>query len=185
MPSTLKNQAIEVVEGVTRNNPLEDLAMHIPTICDRYELRDDAPPGAGRFRGGIGVVKVQRVLTPALVTHESERHTEAPWGLLDGQDGAVHRCEIYNRADPAAARAMPSKFSGEAVSADDAMACYSPNGDGYGDPLTRPLRQVLEDVLDGFYGIEHAREGYGVVLDLQAERVNLPATEALRASLKG
>ena len=87
--------------------------------------------------------------------------------------------------DPAAARAMPSKFSGEAVGADDVMSYYSPNGDGYGDPLTRPPGQVLEDVLDGFCGIEHARQAYGVVLDLQAERVNLPATEALRASLKG
>ena len=24
----------------TRNNPIEDLAMHLPMICDRYELRD-------------------------------------------------------------------------------------------------------------------------------------------------
>ena len=31
----------------TRNNPLEDLAMHLPMICDRYEVRDDVPPGAG------------------------------------------------------------------------------------------------------------------------------------------
>ena len=29
----------------TRNNPLEDLAMHLPMICDRYELRDDVMPG--------------------------------------------------------------------------------------------------------------------------------------------
>ena len=47
----------------TRNNPLEDLAVHLPMICDRYELRDDVMPGAGRFRGGIGVVKKQRILT--------------------------------------------------------------------------------------------------------------------------
>lgn len=177
--------SIDNLMANTRNNPLEDLAMHIPMVCDRYELRDDAPPGAGRFRGGIGVVKAQRVLTPAFVTHESERHTEAPWGLLGGKDGAVGRCEIHNRADPAAARAMPSKFSGESVGADDVMTYYSPNGGGYGDPLTRPPGQVLEDVLDGFYGIEHAREAYGVVLNLEAERVNLPATEALRASLRG
>lgn len=49
--------SIDNLMANTRNNPLEDLAMHIPMICDRYELRDDAPPGAGEFRGGIGVVK--------------------------------------------------------------------------------------------------------------------------------
>jgi len=36
----------------TRNNPLEDLGMHLPLICDRYELRDDVMPGAGKFRVG-------------------------------------------------------------------------------------------------------------------------------------
>ncbi len=70
--------SIDNLMANTRNNPLEDLAMHIPMICDRYELRDDVPPGAGEFRGGIGVVKAQRVLTPAFITHESERHHEAP-----------------------------------------------------------------------------------------------------------
>lgn len=61
----------------TRNNPLEDLAMHIPMICERYELRDDMPPGAGEFRG-LGVVKAQRMLTDGFITHESERHKDAP-----------------------------------------------------------------------------------------------------------
>ena len=41
----------------TRNNPLEDLGMHPPLICDRYEVRDDVPPAAGKFRGGAGFVK--------------------------------------------------------------------------------------------------------------------------------
>ena len=43
---------IEELMRNTRNNPLEDLGMHLPLICDRYEVRDDAPPGAGKFRGG-------------------------------------------------------------------------------------------------------------------------------------
>ena len=31
-------------------------------------------------RGGIGVVKAQRVLTAGFITHESERHFDVPWG---------------------------------------------------------------------------------------------------------
>ena len=42
--------AIDNLMANTRNNPLEDLAMHIPMICERYELRDDVMPGAGRHR---------------------------------------------------------------------------------------------------------------------------------------
>jgi N-methylhydantoinase B len=168
----------------TRNNPLEDLAMHIPMICDRYELRNDLPPGAGEFRGGIGVVKSQRVLTPAFITHESERHTDAPWGIFGGHDGTVGRCTITNPNRPGEVRDMYSKFSGLEVQADDVMTYYSPNGGGYGDPLNRPPVKVLEDVLDGFCPLAHARDVYGVVVDLTAETVDMAATDALRATMR-
>ena len=36
---------IEELMRNTRNNPLEDLGMHLPLICDRYEVRDDVPAG--------------------------------------------------------------------------------------------------------------------------------------------
>ena len=176
--------SIDNLMANTRNNPLEDLAMHIPMICDRYELRDDAPPGAGRHRGGIGVVKSQRVLTPAFITHESERHTEAPWGIFGGTDGTVGRCTITNPNRPGDVRDMPSKFSGLEVQADDTMTYYSPNGGGFGDPLDRPALKVLEDVLDGFCTLAHARDVYGVVLDLDSETVDAAATESLRQALR-
>ncbi len=168
----------------TRNNPLEDLAMHIPMICDRYELRDDMPPGAGEFRGGIGVVKSQRVLTPAFITHESERHHDAPWGIFGGHDGVVGRCTITNPNRPGDEREMYSKFSGLAVEPDDVMTYYSPNGGGYGDPLNRPPVKVLEDVLDGFCSVDHARTVYGVSVDLDSETVDMAATETLRKALR-
>lgn len=173
--------SIDNLMANTRNNPLEDLAMHIPMICDRYELRDDEPPGAGEHRGGIGVIKAQRVLTPGFITHESERHHEAPWGIFGGRDGTVGKCLLYSKQRPETARELPSKFSGLAVEADDVMAYYSPNGGGYGSPLKRPPQKVLEDVLDGFYSAEHAREVYGVVVNLDSETVDLSATQRLRA----
>jgi N-methylhydantoinase B len=176
--------SIDNLMANTRNNPLEDLAMHIPMICDRYELRDDLPPGAGEFRGGIGVVKAQRVLTPAFITHESERHGDAPWGIFGGQDGTVGRCTITNPDRPGDLREMHSKFSGLAVEANDVMTYYSPNGGGYGDPLNRPPLKVLDDVLDGFCTLAQAREAYGVIVDPDAETVDIAATERLRAAMR-
>ena len=177
--------SIDNLMANTRNNPLEDLAMHIPMICDRYELRDDAAPGAGKFRGGIGVVKAQRVLTPGFITHESERHTEAPKGIFGGQDGAVGRCTITNPDKSNRFIEMPSKFSGLAVEANDVMSYYSPNGGGYGDPLERSAQKVLDDVLDGFCSAKDAYDIYGVVLDMAAETVDGAATEKRRAELAG
>lgn len=183
-PSSDGPDSIDNLMANTRNNPLEDLAMHLPIICDRYELRDDAMPGAGEFRGGIGVVKAQRVLTPAVITHESERHTDAPWGIFGGTEGAVGRCTLSNPGRPGEVQEMHSKFSGQAVEANDVMTYYSPNGGGYGNPLNRPARKVLEDVLDGFCTVQHARDVYGVAIDLDAELVDLAATQTLRAAMQ-
>jgi N-methylhydantoinase B len=176
--------SIDNLMANTRNNPLEDLAMHIPMICERYELRDDVLPGAGKYRGGIGVVKAQRMLTPGFITHESERHTDPPWGIFGGRDGAVGKCEIYGAVSNAPAREMPSKFHGLAVNKDDVMAYYSPCGGGYGNPLERDPQKVLDDVLDEFCTVDYARKVYGVVVHLESETVDEKATESLRAKMR-
>ncbi len=176
--------SIDNLMANTRNNPLEDLAIHLPMICDRYELRDDVLPGAGRYRGGIGVVKSQRVLTDAFITHENERHHDVPWGIFGGGPGATGKVEIYNVSDPDNIQDMPAKFSGIKINAGDVHAFYAPCGGGYGDPLERPASQVLEDVLDDFCTVEHARKAYGVVVDLTTETVDESATESLRAQMR-
>jgi Hydantoinase B/oxoprolinase len=159
--------------------------MHLPMICDRYELRDDVMPGAGRSRGGIGVVKAQRVLTDAFITHENERHFDVPWGIFGGDPGQVGKVDIYNVARPDDINHMPAKFSGMRVAAGDVHVFYAPCGGGYGDPLERPAAKVLDDVLDGFCTVEHARLAYGVVVDLVAETVDEAATKALRERMRG
>ncbi|HJM03433.1 MAG TPA: hydantoinase B/oxoprolinase family protein [Arenicellales bacterium] len=176
--------SIDNLMANTRNNPLEDLAIHLPMICDRYELRNDVLPGAGRYRGGIGVVKSQRVLTDAFMTHENERHQDVPWGIFGGGEGATGKVEIYNVSDPDNIRDMPAKFSGIKINAGDVHAFYAPCGGGYGNPLERPATQVLEDVLDDFCTVDHARLAYGVVVDLADETVDEPATESLRAQMR-
>jgi len=175
---------IDSLMANTRNNPIEDLAMHLPMICDRYELRDDVMPGAGRSRGGIGVVKAQRVLTDAFITHENERHHDVPWGIFGGGPGQVGKVEIYNIAKPNEIKSMPAKFSGLRVAAGDVHVFYAPCGGGYGDPLERPAEKVLDDVLDGFCTVEHARTAYGVIVDLVAETVDVAATASLRQRMK-
>ncbi len=167
----------------TRNNPIEDLGMHLPMLCDRYELRDDVLPGAGEFRGGLGVVKAQRVLTAGFITHESERHYDVPWGIFGGTDGVVGKTTIHNAASPEKVQEMPSKFSGFATRPGDVMAYYSPCGGGFGNPLKRPAETVREDVLDDFCTREAAYEVYGVVLD-EALQLDLAATKRRRDELR-
>ena len=183
-PASDGPDSIDSLMANTRNNPLEDLAMHLPMVCDRYELRDDIMPAPGRFRGGLGVVKKQRMLKEGFITHEADRHEDVPWGVFGGWDGAGGRLRIYNDSHPADGRDMPAKFSGLRVAPGDVMAFYGPSGGGYGDPLERPAEKVLEDVLDGFFTAEAARSTFGVVVDLDAERVDETATEAARRELR-
>lgn len=179
---------IEELMRNTRNNPLEDLGMHLPLICDRYEVRDDVFPGAGKFRGGQGVVKSQRFLTPGFVTHEADRHDDAPWGIFGGLTGAGGKVEIHNAAHPEQVQSVPAKFSGLRVEAGDVVSYYSPVGGGYGDPLERDPAKVLDDVLDEFISAAHAEEVYGVLFDRVDDgygyAVNAAKTATRRADMR-
>lgn len=178
---------IEELMRNTRNNPLEDLGMHLPLICDRYEVRDDAPPGPGKFRGGAGVVKSQRYLTPGFMTHESDRNEDAPWGIFGGKPGSGSRVEVRN-IHSGKTESHPAKFSGLRTEEGDVVSYYSPTGGGYGDPLDREPWRVLDDVLDGFITLDQARNDYGVeftpVDDGYGWAVDDMATSALREKMR-
>lgn len=178
---------VEELMRNTRNNPLEDLGMHLPLICDRYEVRDDVVPGAGKFRGGQGVVKSQRYMTPGFMTHESDRHLDAPWGIFGGKPGAVGKMEIYNVNSPDVIRQEFAKFSGLRTEEGDVVSYFSPAGGGYGNPLERDPEKVLDDVLDGFITPDHAADDYGVVLsavdDGYGWQIDTAATDSKRAAM--
>ena len=182
-PASDGPDSIDELMRNTRNNPIEDLGMHLPLICDRYELRDDVPPGAGRYRGGLGIVKVQRFLTPGYVVHEADRHEDVPWGFLGGEPGTVGKLEQWNAAAPGEVVSWPAKVPATPTETGDCIAVYTPGGGGYGDPLERPADQVRDDVADGYYSQAHAYDAYGVVMN-EALSVDLTATEVRRAELR-
>lgn len=134
------------------------------------------------------MVKSQRFLTPGFVTHESDRHKDAPWGVFGGKPGAVGRLETYNVANPSDVTQNPAKFSGLRVEPGDVVTYVSPSGGGYGDPLDRDPQMVLDDVLDDFIDPAHAHDVYGVVLkptdDGYDWGLDLVATQARRASMR-
>ncbi|MGC6472470.1 MAG: hydantoinase B/oxoprolinase family protein [Parvibaculales bacterium] len=175
--------SIDNLMANVRNNPIEDLGMHLPLICDRYELRDDIPPGPGKTRGGIGLVRSQRFLTDGIITHESDRHLDTPWGLFGGGEGATGKVEVYNIADPGNRDSLHAKFSGVQVKKGDVVEISIPNGGGYGSPLERAPEQVRDDVLDGFYCRDHAKEAYGVILN-EACDIDADATAKQRAQMQ-
>ena len=105
----------------TRNVPIEEIETRFPLRIERYELRSD-PPGAGAWRGGIGVVREVRMLAGGYLSCNGDRHLEAPRGLFGGGDGLAGRLTL-NPGGPDE-EAMRSKASGRKLAR--AMWCATP-----------------------------------------------------------
>ncbi len=171
--------SVDCLIANTRNNPIEELEWRFPMRTERYELRDD-PCAAGEWRGGIGMVRVNRFLVDAIVTCEGERHdTDPPWGIFGGHDG-LNASMIRNPETPGEER-WPSKVTAARLEAGDTLQITVPNSAGYGDPRRRDPELVRADVLDGFTTRELAELDYGVVIDPETTALDLEATKRLRA----
>jgi 5-oxoprolinase (ATP-hydrolysing) len=171
--------SVDCLIANTRNNPIEELEWRFPMRTERYELRDD-PCAAGKWRGGIGMVRVNRFLVDTIVTCEGERHdTDPPWGIFGGHDGL--NASMVRNAGLEGEERWPSKVTAFRLEAGDTLTITVPNSGGYGDPLERDPELVLSDVLDGFTTLELAERDYGVVIDPSVPAVDREATARLRA----
>jgi 5-oxoprolinase (ATP-hydrolysing) len=166
----------------TRNNPIEELEWRFPMRTERYELRD-VYAAPGKWRGGIGIVRVNRFLVDTIIACEGDRFFgDPPWGIFGGHPGRT--ATLRKNPDTPDEESWPSKFTNQRLLAGDAIEITVPNSGGYGDPVERDPRLVLDDVLDGFASIEQAVEIYRVAIDPETLTLDLKATEALRAGVE-
>jgi N-methylhydantoinase B len=110
----------------TLNTPVESLESHYPLRVLRYGIRRGSG-GAGRHRGGDGLVRELEVLAAATFTVLTERRRHAPWGLAGGQPGKPG-CNLLNGAE------LPPKYSAELVPG-DRLVLETPGGGGFGEML--------------------------------------------------
>ena len=161
-----------------RNSPVEDDEWRYPIRHERYELRP-IPPGAGRWRGGLGVIRRTRFLTPGWISQEAERQLSRPQGIFGGLDGHAASTKVFR--DGELIEELPSKYSGHKMEAGDVIEIETACGAGYGSPLERDAEQVFDDVLDDLMDREHAAEVYGV--EITPEGIDQAQTARLRAEL--
>lgn len=163
-----------------KNTPVEINEAEVPVTIRRYGLVPNSG-GPGRWRGGSGLEMEFQLFAPqSMVTARNrDRSHFSAWGLAGGKSGRVSRF----------ARNPDGPDCVELGSADivhcnpgDIILIQGPGAGGYGNPLERPVADVLLDVKRGFVSRESAREDYGVVMD-EALTVDDAATAALRAEL--
>jgi N-methylhydantoinase B len=107
----------------TLNTPIEALELDAPLRVERYELLD-ASGGAGRHRGGDGLVRAIRALEPATLSLLTDRRRHAPQGLEGGEPGRPGR-NLLNGEE------LPAKTTRE-LAAGDVVTVETPGGGGWG-----------------------------------------------------
>lgn len=167
-------------DGDTYNFPVEVIESRFPLRVERYsfDVPDGGACGAGRRRGGHGLVREYRILdTASVIAYGSMGGSRRrPWGHAGGGEGSVNYIEYLVDGD----RIRCGRMSRIDLAPGDLVCMVTGQGGGYGDPFEREPERVLTDVRDGLVTPEAAEQIYGVVLDAQARAVDQQATETRR-----
>jgi N-methylhydantoinase B/oxoprolinase/acetone carboxylase alpha subunit len=115
----------------TRNTPVEAIEHYLPVRIRQYRLRTGSG-GAGRYRGGEGIVREYEALTETAVTVLSDRRRSAPYGARGGAPGASGRNTLV-RAATGAEEQVPGK-AWLTLQPGDRLRIESPGGGGFGTP---------------------------------------------------
>jgi N-methylhydantoinase B len=170
-------------DGDTHNGPNEQAEAKFPILVERFELVSDSA-GGGRYRGGLGVARTTRALSPIVVNTQSDRSKCPPWGLEGGGDATgnaiAFRIGGQWKTDFPNAKVLVAQLK-----AGDAWRISSGGGGGYGSPLDRPPEDVREDVYQGYVSVKAAAELYGVIIDPANCEIDRAATERCRSSSPG
>jgi len=170
--------SVDTLYANTRNNPIEDIETHVPLRVNRYELRTNGV-AAGRWRGGISVIKEFAFLADGMASSEGDGHAHRTWGFQYGSDGVTSQT-LLRQANGEEIE-LPSMLPARPTRAGDCFVAIGGSGGGYGAPSTREARLVLDDYLDEFITRDEARTVFGVII-ADENTVDAAATTALRVA---
>ncbi len=168
-----------MVDGDSKNIPVEIIEYHYPLRIERFCLYEDSC-GPGKFRGGLGHLRDYRVLSDGVkVVIGVDRHNDRPWGAFRGKPGLSNDVLL----NPGPAQKQIRKVSDFSVPAGSLISLRSGGGGGYGPPSDRDPNLVLSDVVDGYVSLDSARQDYGVVL--RGGQIDGSATAGQRRKMIG
>ncbi len=113
----------------TRNTPIEAIEHYLPVRVRQYAIRQGSG-GAGRWRGGDGIIREYEALAETEVTVLSDRRVGAPYGAQGGAPGQSGRNTLIRGGIETV---LPGKVR-LTLAAGDRLRIESPGGGGYGSP---------------------------------------------------
>ncbi len=140
----------------TLNTPIEAIERTLPLRMVRYEFRPDSS-GAGRFRGGSGLVRAYQALADGTTfTVLADRHRHRPWGLEGGGPGSGTSVTVVRSGRRAE---VPAKSTLD-LAAGDVVEVMTAGGGGYGAPTARSRSMIRKDVRNGLLTEAKAMSDY-------------------------
>ncbi len=151
---------VSVGDGETYTIPVEVAEQRYGVRVERFGFDIVPGAGAGRRRGGRGLVREYRICSDeALLTVAWGRHLYPPWGAAGGRDGSPNYVEVLRDGAPIGPRF--GKVSRMPLRRGDVVRLVTGSGGGYGDPREREPALVAADLRDELVTPEEATEIYG------------------------
>ena len=174
--------------GNCMNMQAEVAELMFPIAYEAFELRQDSA-GPGRYRGGLGAHFAVRYCAEGELSMETARTIAGTPGVNGGGPSAVQRAikesadghrEVIGGWTPEGQWKNPL-LTAKPFAYGESFRFESTGGGGWGDPKTRPVQEVLDDVIDEYISVRAAREHYGVAIDPETLELDPAETARLRA----
>ncbi|PZR08830.1 MAG: methylhydantoinase [Azospirillum brasilense] len=129
------------------NIPAEMIESELPLTITRYGLLPGSG-GAGRYRGGLGLVREWRIdAQEAVFTANAERFRFRPYGLAGGEPGSAGRLLLLRGNE---VRSLGSKVNNLRLRRGDVIRLETSGGGGFGPPEERTAEARARDRALGY-----------------------------------
>lgn len=150
----------------SRNLPTEILEHEFPLRVEYYGFAVDSG-GAGRHRGGLGIVREVRALQDdTIFSARSDSHVQGAAGAEGGCDGGCGR--LLRNPGRDNEEILSSKVRHLVLAQGETVRIETPGGAGFGDPTRRSCQALAADLLDGLVSTDAALQLYGEELTSRA-----------------
>ena len=139
----------------TRISPTEIWESRNPWLVNKIELAKDSC-GAGKYRGGLGLNLEFEMLEETYVTTVVERTNFPPWGVNNGKAARPNNVILNTKND----KLNVPKKTGLKLNKGESIIFKTGGGGGYGDPIERSNKKILNDLKQEYISKEYVEKHY-------------------------
>lgn len=130
-----------------QNTPIEMIEAIFPLRFTHYGFLPGSG-GAGKMRGGLGLVREWRFIAEhGLLNASFDAFASQPYGLAGGEPGRGGRLSLIRDGQ---VTELPAKTIGCVLKAGDIVRMETPGGGGHGDPRERDPAAIAADRANGY-----------------------------------